>query len=136
MDKVFKYYLLKYRPSYLLDEQVNLGVLFFFPEDDKVQFVYPAHLSRLTALYPDADLGFIQRILASFQIKAMLLSDKQQLKNTALDFLIEKEFFVADANSFFFSKPKSGIYSTIDTTVDFFKNQYLAYYTESLPLAA
>ena len=39
MTKPFSYSVLKYRPSYLLDERINLGLLFSFPKEEKFGIV-------------------------------------------------------------------------------------------------
>ena len=131
MNKIFKYSLLKYRPSSVLDEQVNIGILFIFLDDSKVRFSFPKSLGRLSALYPDIDLNEIKRYLSAFQSRANQLSDKNLFLEAGSENLIEKEFLLADANSFFFSDFKVGIYDSIDVIVNHFKNQYFAYYSDS-----
>jgi hypothetical protein len=128
MDKIFKYTLLKYRPSSVLDEQVNIGVLFLFAEDNRVVFVFPDSLTRLSSLYPDADLRDIKTYLTDFRTRAIKLSDKKLSIDTNLENWTEKAFLIADANSFFFSDFKVGVYSSVEATVDHFRKQYLAYY--------
>ena len=128
MNKIFKYCLLKYRPSSVLDEQVNIGILFIFADDSKIQFSFPKSLSRLSALYPDIDLHDIKRYLSAFQARANKLSDKNLFLKATSDNLIDNEFMLADANSFFFSDFKVGVYESIDSIVKHFTNQYFAYY--------
>ena len=130
MNKIFRYTLLKYRPSSVLDEQVNIGILFIFSEDNKIFFSYPKSLTRLSALFPDVDLSDIKRYLSAIQLKTNKLSDDNLLIKTMADNFIEKEFFVADANSFFFSDFKIGVYETetIDKMVAHFTNQYFVNY--------
>lgn len=130
MDKIFKYTLLKYRPSSVLDEQVNVGILFIFIEDNKVHFTFPKSLARLSALYPHTNLSNTKQYLSSFQSKANLLSSKHFFGEINADTIIEKEFFLADANSFFFSEFKVGIYKSVEKTVSHFTNQYFAYYND------
>jgi Protein of unknown function (DUF3037) len=130
MNKIFKYTLLKYRPSSVLDEQVNIGILFIFSEDNQVFFSYPEHLARLSALFPDVDLNDVKHYLSAIKLKANKLSNKDLLTKTKMDDFIEKEFFVADANSFFFSDFKIGVYETeaIERMVTHFTNQYFVNY--------
>ena len=130
MNKIFKYCLLNYRPSYVLGEQVNIGILFLFADDNQVVFEFPNRLQRLTALFPNVDLNYIRKHLLAFQSKSKKLSKKnlfvaQQFNNEEL---INNEFLIADANSFFFLDWKVGNYSDIDKTVTHFKNQYFANY--------
>ena len=135
MDKFFKYTILKYRPSSVLDEQVNVGILFIFFDESKVVFSFPKSLSRLSALYPDINLPDIKNYLAAFQSRANKLSSKNLFVASVSDNLIEKEFLKADANSFFFSDFKVGVYHSIEKTVDHFKSQYFAYFGEYLEIA-
>jgi hypothetical protein len=130
MNKIFKYTLLKYRPSSVLDEQVNIGILFIFSEDNKIFFSYPKSLNRLSALFPDVDLTDIKRYLNAIQLKTNKLSEKDLFVKTTADNFIEKEFFVADANSFFFSDFKVGVYETeaIEKMMTHFTNQYFVNY--------
>ena len=137
MNKIFKYSLLKYRPSSVLDEQVNIGILFIFLEDSKVSFSFPKSLSRLSALYPDIDLQDTKRYLSAIQAKAHKLSDKDLIVKTTAENFIEKEFFLADANSYFFSDFKVGVYETesISKIVNHFTNQFFSYYNDPSLLA-
>jgi hypothetical protein len=133
MDKIFKYCLLKYRPSYVLSEQVNIGVLFMFADDNHLVFEFPNKLQRLSALFPDTDLFEIRKYLQTFQRKAAALAKKnlfvaQQFDNKEL---INNEFLIADANSFFFSEWKVGTYINIEKTVAHFSKQYFAPYQTS-----
>lgn len=131
MNKIFKYTLLKYRPSSVLDEQVNVGILFIFFDDNKILFSFPKSLARLSALYPDIDLHDIKRSLIGFQARATKLSTKNLFVAATSDNLIEKEFFVADANSFFFSDFKVGVYESIEKTATHFHGQYFACYNDT-----
>jgi Protein of unknown function (DUF3037) len=130
MNKIFKYTLLKYRPSSVLDEQVNIGILFIFSDDNKVFFSYPKRLARLSALFPEVDLNDVKHYLSAIQLKANELSNKDLSTKTTKDNFIENEFFVADANSFFFSDFKIGVYETeaIEKMVTHFTNQYFVNY--------
>jgi hypothetical protein len=130
MNKIFKYSLLKYRPSSVLDEQVNIGILFIFIDDSKVQFTFPKSLTRLSALYPDVDLPDTKRYLSYFQSRANKLSNNNLFVEAISESLIEKEFLIADANSFFFSDFKVGVYESVEKTVSHFTNQYFAYYND------
>ncbi len=132
MEKVFKYSLLKYRPSYLLGEQVNIGILFLFLEDNHVAFSFPNSLKRLTALYPDIVLNETKSYLNNFRLKAKKLSAGNLFLAAATENLIENEFLIADANSFFFSEFKVGVYTGIEKTIEHLNKQYFAYY-DALP---
>ena len=132
MNKIFKYSLLKYRPSSVLDEQVNIAILFIFMDDNQVRFSFPKSLARLSALYPDIDLHDTKRYLYAFNSRANELSKKNLFVEAISENLIEKEFLIADANSFFFSDFKVGVYDSIDKTITHFTHQYFASYDPSV----
>lgn len=130
MNKIFKYSLLKFRPSSVLDEQVNIGILFIFLEDNRVFFRFPNSLNRLKALFPDIDLKDTQLYLSAIQDKALQLSYKNVTAEANSENFIAKSFFLADANSFFFSDFKAGIYETegIEKIVHHFTQQFFEPY--------
>jgi hypothetical protein len=133
MNKIFKYSLLKYRPSYLLNEQVNVGVLFVFLDDQKVVFRYPNTLHRrLSALYPDIDVKNIKQYLRAFEAKADKLSSKNLFVGVYSESIIENEFLIADANALFFSEFKMGTYGHISATniINHFFSEYFSMYAE------
>lgn len=130
MDKIFKFSLLKYRPSYVLGEQVNIGILFLFIEDNKAIFHFPKNLERLSALYPDVDIKDITLSLLEFEEKANKLTPNNTLKAVNFNTLIEKEFLIADANCFFFSDLKTGIYDLSEKIIVHFTNKYFTVYEQ------
>lgn len=128
--KPFKYAVLKYRPSYLLDEQVNVGILIVFPEDHLVEFLYPQHLQRLTHLFPDAELAFVRRYLIGFKNRAAQLSKKNLFVAAEKDNLITDEFLVQDATALFFTEWKSGSYRSPADLLRHFSQTYFSLYEE------
>jgi len=47
----FKYSVLQYVPSQVLNERVNIGIVLFFTERGEVRFIYPKYLARLKSLF-------------------------------------------------------------------------------------
>jgi Protein of unknown function (DUF3037) len=129
MHKIFKYSLLKYRPSYVLGEQVNIGILFIFLDDNRVSFFFPNNLKRrLSALYPEVNVPNLKLYLSAFEAKARKLSANNLFGEANADNLIEKEFFLADANSLFFDTFKTGIYESPSRVEAHFTKQFFADY--------
>ncbi len=126
MTKIFKYSILKYRPSYLLGEQVNIGLLFFFLEDKKVLFLHPSKLRRLTQFYPDTNLRIIKKYLAAFNRKANKIDLPSDLVN--FDNFIEDSFFAKDASSFYFTTVKSGSYTHLSKIIAYYNQLYFGVY--------
>lgn len=134
MSKPFQYSVLKYRPSYLLDERVNIGLLFYFSGDRKLVFVHPRSLKRLGQFFPHStNLRDIRRYLEAFVKQADRLSKLGIDTSVNLEDLIVQSFLVNDANSFFFSEAKFGFYKSLDQTLEYFTQQYFQFYeTEEL----
>jgi|AntRauTorckE5430_2_1112549.scaffolds.fasta_scaffold03091_2 hypothetical protein len=70
MTKPFLYSVLRYRPSHLLEEQINVGLLFVFPDDEEVKFRFSTKLARITQSYADADLPILRKYICTFKMKA------------------------------------------------------------------
>lgn len=128
--KFYQFSLLKYRPSLLLDEQVNIGLLAVFIEDRRVEFIYPKHLARLNALYPQTDLSLIRAHLRGFESKAKSLSNKPIYVEGILNTLIETEFLKADSNSFFYTDFKIGTYTDADLMINYYREKLFSIYDD------
>ena len=139
MKQAFQYSVLKYRPSYLLDERINIGLLFHFSyinnnkRESKLVFVYPSKLSRISKTFPhigQGNLTNIRRYLLDFSNQANKLN-KEAYRGTTLKEILPSEFLVKDANSLFFSDIKDGYYESKKDIIEYYKNQYFKYYDES-----
>lgn len=125
MTKPFSYRVLKYRPSYLLDERINLGLLFSFPAEEKLIFLAPENLERVIQFYPDANLSFLKRYLDGFKAKANQLSTQNLFKNHQE---LVQNFIPIDANSFFFSESKNGQYTDLEDIIRYYNKLYFDVY--------
>ena len=85
MKQAFQYSVLKYRPSILLDERINIGLLFHFIEKNefgnvsKFSFVFPSSLSRISKTFPNigqGNLPDIRRYLTDFNNLSTRLSEE------------------------------------------------------------
>ena len=123
MNEKFKYCTLKYRPSYLLDERVNIGILFYFPNTQKLEFLFPSRLSRLKQLFPKVNLSDIKTYLKSFKNTSNNLSITD-LSNEVLS----QRFLTPDANSLFFSEIKAGTTNSPQETLDYYYDSFLGNY--------
>jgi Protein of unknown function (DUF3037) len=129
--KFYHYSTLKYRPSLLLDEQVNIGLLFVFVEDKRIEFLFPSHLARLNALYPQTNLNLIRAHLKGFKQKAADISDKDIYNKDNLSSLIATDFLQPDSNSLFFTDFKIGTYQTADPILDYYYTQFFSIYQDN-----
>ncbi|MGB0930779.1 MAG: DUF3037 domain-containing protein [Chitinophagales bacterium] len=122
--KKFRYYVLKYRPSLLLDERVNIGLLFVFEGDKQVQFLYPKRLQRLSGLYKGIVLKDIKNYLREFEQKADELTKEERVFSDR----VADKFLLPDSNSLFFSESKFGEYIIIDKILAYYKEKYFSVY--------
>lgn len=131
MNTFYQYSLLKYRPSLLLDEQVNIGLLVVFNEDRRVEFIYPKHLARLNALYPQTDLSILRAHLRGFEQKAKSLTNKPIYVEGLLNSLIQTDFLLLDSNSLFFTDFKVGKYQNADAIIAHYRTQFFGAYGDN-----
>lgn len=131
MNKQFRYTVLRYRPSYLLSENVNIGLLFYFPSDKNLSFIYPSNLERISKLFPGlANISDIHEYLKAFERRADQLSREDELFNLEFENDILERFIVKDANSFYFSESKYGQYNDASEILKYYRRQYFnSYYS-------
>ena len=115
------YSVLRYRPSYLLEEQINIGLLFVIPETEEVFFCFPNKLARITQFYAEADLPIIRKYLYAFKSKSQKAIGKVELFDN---------FIPKDASSLYFSEPIKGIFPDTKATIDYYKNLYFKPYED------
>ena len=133
--RTFQYCLLRYRHSYFLAEEVNVGILFFFPEEGKVEFLYPNRLQRISGLYSDLNINFLKKYLKAFDKQAKKLTTKfskesELFERSVFSEIIEKHFLKEDATALLFSDIKKGTYKESDQIIDYYRDQYLSVYDQ------
>jgi len=114
MKTTYCYSILKYRHSLALGEVFNLGLLFFHAETQTVKFRYPHRLKRVSKLYPDFSIEFINVYLRSFERKAEKLSEHFNnnmfgLSDLGFMDLIHEQFLVEDDSALYFDPVHVGI---------------------------
>jgi hypothetical protein len=129
MNKTVSYSILKYTHSKFIGEELNVGILFVFPEEQHVEFVYPSSISRIKKAYPGASIDLIKSYLQSFKSKAPKLV--KGLKSYSFDFneLVSEQFLVTDGSSLQFTKFSHAltikdIEQTKKTYFDLYLNSY------------
>ena len=110
MNTIFKYAVLRYVHSQVLEESVNIGILVFFPEQGQVIFkTSEQRLNALAHLYPDFSTSHIQAYLDGFIKRAAVVTKefntttKQAIEGNLKRF-IQTEFLPEDATVLQFSK--------------------------------
>lgn len=133
MNKTFHYSILRYRHSYLLQEEVNVGILFIFDSDQQVEFLYPKSLQRISSLYHDFSVNLIKRYFRTFERAAKkfqkeLSKESETLFNSDLKNYINDYFLPDDASALYFTELKTGNYNRTQETLNYYFDQLLSEY--------
>lgn len=127
MEKTFTYTILQYKHSLLLNETVNIGILFEFPQDDIIRFV-EGDLTRLKAIYNNFDTPTTNKVLKAIQNKSIEISKEQGhlFQSNNVDEL-HKRLLREDDSSLQFSKPKTISYpfDNLETIVEQYNSLFL-----------
>jgi hypothetical protein len=122
MNKRFLYSILQYKYSPILNEAVNIGVLFYFPDEQKKLYFIDSGISRVKALYGNGNIDekYFQAILKIIKAR----TDDKTVNETASNFsdfedFVDNHILKKDDSVFQFSNPYSvsNIFSDIDTVI-------------------
>lgn len=133
---VFKYSVLQYVPSQILNERVNIGIVLFFPEKNEIRFIYPSHLKRLKSLFHKVQehkiLLYLKQTYGKVQDfnsnKSLFLPDIRE--NVDLSQFLDTEILKADDSALQFSAIyESLLYTTYYEKIqeDLFKEYFAEY---------
>lgn len=76
MENKYIYSLLKYKHSPLLGESLNLGLLVYFTNENRLHFLYSKNLSRVKSVYSNIPEKIIRNYLREIGNKIELLNNK------------------------------------------------------------
>lgn len=111
MEKILKYSVLRYSPSTVAGEKINLGIIFYDEESNFREFKYTKKFSRLTSFDDEIDLNLVKKLLLGIrdEVVGNLFTYEK--------FDIDKytEYFI---NDFCFDKPKMIKYDNIEDIVE------------------
>ncbi len=108
MEKLLKYSVLRYSPSIISGERINLGILFSEESIGFHMFRYTARLSRVRNFDDEVDLK---------SLRALLRGIAKEVEGSNQDFDISAyiKYYI---NDFAFEKPNTIIYEDLDKTVN------------------
>lgn len=120
MKKVMKYSVLRYSPTVISGEQINLGIIFDAPEDNYREFRCTKKFNRLISFDDELDINIV---------KALMKNIKEDVEGTVLSagvFDIDNyvKFFI---NDFHFEKPKKILYDDINEVVESVNKTYFRF---------
>ena len=120
MDKILKYSVLRYSPSSIAGEKINLGIIFCDMESGYREFKYSRKFSRLTTFDDEIDLSMVKKLLQG------IADDVEGNLFTYNKFDIEQytKFFVSD---FCFEKPKSIYYDDLKEMMERLHKTYFRF---------
>lgn len=108
MSKYFIYSVLQYKHSLSLKEILNVGVLFYFPEEQKIEFV-SGGFSRVKGAYPMVNTHLLKSYIKEIEIKLTQQIDLFFNSPSKDDFLsyIHKHIFAIAGSGLVFANPES-----------------------------
>ncbi|MBD3723474.1 MAG: hypothetical protein IE891_01475 [Flavobacteriaceae bacterium] len=114
MDNFYSYSVLKYRHSVYLDESINVGVLIYFFNENRLIFKHAQNLNRLKLIYsnpPERVINHLFKVINEFTLKYNSSNEIRNLffaDESAKDFdlFIDKEILKVDSNSLYFTKSR------------------------------
>jgi hypothetical protein len=115
----FTYALLQYHHSQLLGEVLNIGLIVYFPEHKRLEFIYPEKLIRLRFAYPDVPEKTIKAYFKYFDQRVKDLNDSSHIFHDydlgkSLKVFLEKEFLAPDASALQFGNFRTSVLYTPD----------------------
>lgn len=115
----YQYALLQYHHSQLLGEVLNIGLVAYFPQYKRLEFIYPEKLIRLKYAYPDIPEKTIKSYFKYFSERVSKFNKAPQLfqnhdLETGLRQFLEKEFLAPDASALQFGNYRNAVLYTPD----------------------
>jgi len=122
----FTYSLLQYHHSQLLGEVLNIGLIAYFPDPGRLEFLYPEKLLRLKYAYPSVPEKTIKAYFKYFQVR---IDELNQQKNAFSDYdldkslktFLEREFLQSDSSALQFGNYRTSVLYT--TNIQHILNQ-------------
>lgn len=111
MEKLLKYSVLRYSPSTIAGEKINLGIIFSDEKNGYREFRYSKKFSRLASFDDEIDIDLVKTLLKGIQ------EDVEGNLFTYSTFDID-EYTKYYVNDFCFDKPKAISYTDIEEITD------------------
>lgn len=113
----FTYALLQYHHSQLLGEVLNIGLVVYFPDFNRLEFIYPEKLIRLRFAYPDVPEKTIKSYHKYFVGRTEELNQQPETfvnysLETSLKQFLEEEFLAPDSSALQFGNFRTAVLYT------------------------
>ena len=120
MEKLLKYSVLRYSPSTVAGEKINLGIIYSEENEKYRKFWHIQKFSRVANFDDEIDIKTVKKLLKS--IEAEVVGDVYTYDH----FDIEEytKYFI---NDFCFEKPKTIKYESLDDTIEMLNKTYFRF---------
>jgi hypothetical protein len=123
---IYTYGLLQYHHSQLLGEVLNVGLIVYFPNAKRLEFIYPEKLIRLRFAYPEVPEKTIKSYFRYFEQRVKDLNNNPEIfsdydLSKSLQTFLNSEFLPDDSSSLQFGNFRTSVLYTTD--LEHIKNQ-------------
>ena len=116
----------------MLNEQVNVGIFYIFPHENRCELLFPKNLHRLEALFPQTNIASIKKYLTAFAKRAQTITLGTDLFNLDAQSLIIKHFGPREASSLYFETPRKAFFTRFADLIENDRKEYFdPFYTSS-----
>jgi hypothetical protein len=120
MKKTFLYNILQYKHSLILNESINIGILFVFPQENVIKYV-SGDLERVKLIYPNIEISVVEKIIKGIvkKVEARHLNEKNLFSSLPDSVQLEEhqKLLRNDDSSLQFTETKKTIYPFEDIGV-------------------
>lgn len=120
MEKILKYSVLRYSPSTVSGEKINLGIIFFDEEKQYREFRYSKKFSRLSSFDDEINISLVRKLLQSIKDEV----EGNLFTYSKFDIDEYTKYYV---NDFCFEKPKSIKYDVLDDMIERLHKAYFRF---------
>lgn len=122
----YSYALLQYHHSQILGEVLNIGILLYFPDFKRLDFIFPEKLIRLRFAYPNVPEKTIKAYFKNFTNRVNELNINKEVfsdynLDTSLEKFVDAEFLPSDSSSLQFGNFRKGV--LYSENLELIKNQ-------------
>jgi hypothetical protein len=115
----YTYALLQYRHSQILGEVLNVGLVVYFPDFQRLDFIAPERLIRLKFAYPDVSEKTIKSYFKYFTSRTKELNLQSEVfgnynLESSLENFLAEEFLAPDSSCLQFGNYKTAVLYTSD----------------------
>jgi hypothetical protein len=118
----------------VLKEQVNVGIFYIFPHENRCELLFPKNLHRLEALFPQTNIANIKNRLTAFGKRAKTITLGTNFHDLDAQSLIIKHFGPREASNLYFETPKKAFFAHFSDLIENDRKEYFdPFYTSSSP---